>query len=61
MQFLGVSAKTAEDNFIIVLQLNMLQAFWGDLVIKRFVFAIKYFHKILGHPDPCNSELAMYV
>lgn len=37
MQFLGVPAKTAEDNFIIVLQLNMLQAFWGDPVMKRFV------------------------
>ena len=52
---------SAEENFIIWYLLSLLQTGKSYPAIRSSVFAIKYFHKIVGHHDPCNSELVNYV
>ena len=58
---LKVSLEPTEENFIILFLLSLLQAGKSYPVNKISVFVIKYFHKIVGYPDSCNSELVMYV
>ena len=60
-QFQEVSAIPAEENFIILYLLSLLQTGKSYPAIRSSVFAIMYFHKIVGHQDPCNSELVNYV
>ena len=55
-----VSAIPAEKNFIILHLLSLLQTGKSYPAIRSSVFAVKYFHKIVGHHDPCNSELVNY-
>ena len=43
----------AEENLIILYLLTGK----SYPAIRSLVFAIKYFHKIIGHHDHCNSEL----
>ena len=49
--------KASRAKFCHIVSLKLV----GYPVNKSCVFAIKYFHKIVGRPNPCNSELVMYV
>ena len=60
-QFSEVSAIPEEENAIILYLLSLLQTGKSYPAIRSSVFAIKYFRKIVGHHDPCNSELVNYV
>ena len=60
-QFPEVSTIPAEENFIMFYLLSLLQTGKSYPAIRSSVFAIKYFHEIVGHHDPCNSELINYV
>ena len=51
----------AEENFIILYLLSSLKTRKSYPANISSVFAIKYFHKIVGHQDPCSSELVNYV
>ena len=60
-QFPEVSAIPAEENFIILYLLSLLQTGKSYPAIISSVFTIKHFHKIVSHRDPCNSKLVNYV
>ena len=60
-KFPEVSTIPAEENFIIWYLLSLLQNQKSYQAIRISVFVIKYFRKIVGHHDPCNSELVNYV
>ena len=60
-QFPEVSIIPTEKNFITLYLLSLLQIGKSYPAIRSTVFAIKYFHKIVRHHDPCNSELVNYV
>ena len=59
-QFPEVSTIPAEEIFIILYLLSLLQNGKSYPAIRSSVFAIKYFHKIVGHHGPFNSELVNY-
>ena len=60
-QFPEVSTMPAEESFVILYLLNLLQTGKSYPAIRSSVFAIKYFHKIVGHHGSCNNELVNYV
>ena len=60
-QFPEVFAIPAGENFIILHLLSLLQTDKTCPASRSSVFGIKYFHKIVGHHNPCNSELVNYV
>ena len=53
--------NSSQKTFIILYLLSLLQA--GKIYPANLssVFAIKYFHKIVTHQDPCSSKLVIYV
>ena len=60
-QFPEISTIPVDKKFIILYLLSLLQTGKSYPAIRSSNFAIKYFHKILGHHAPCNSELVNYV
>ena len=59
--FPEVSTIPAGENFIILHLLSLLQTDNTCPASRSSVFGIKYFHKIVGHLNPCNSKLVNYV
>ena len=49
-----------EENVTIFHLLGLLQDGKNYPITKNSVFMIKYFHKAVGHPDPCKREFVMY-
>ena len=41
--------------------LSLLQTGKSYRAIRSSVFAIRYFHKIVGYRDPCDNELVNYI
>ena len=60
-QFPKVSVLPAEENFIILYLLSLLQTRKSYPAIRSSGFVIKYFHTIVEHHDRCNSKLVNYV
>ena len=60
-QFPGLSTIPAEENFIILYLLSLLQTGESYPAIRSLVFSIKYFHIMVGHDDHCNSKSVNFV
>ena len=56
-----MSSLPAEENHIILYLLSLLQEGKSYPVIRSSIFAIKYFHRVIGYQDPCNGDLISYI
>ena len=59
-KFQEVSTVPVEESFIILYLLSLLQTSKSyPASVRSSVFAIKYFHKLVGRYDFCNSEYVL--
>ena len=60
-QFTEVSPMPSEEIHIIIYLLTLLQTGKNYPVIKSTLYAIKFFHKIIGFEEPCKTNLTTLI
>ena len=60
-KFTEVSPMPSEEIHIIIYLLTLLQTGKNYPVIKSTLYAIKFFHKIIGFEEPCKTNLTTLI
>jgi len=60
-QFDEVKAFPAENRYVVLFLVSLIQLGESFSIIESVVYAIKHFHNIASQPDPTCSSLADYV
>ena len=56
-----ISVLPAKETYIVIYLLNLFQICKSYSTIPLTYQAINYFHSIVGHPKPCNSEFCLNI